>query len=221
MTNSADQDQLASKRSQLIWIYTVCKGRAYLGPAGLGLKLKAVQLTQYGPCQTKKCLWTWSKCADSDHPVHSLCIVWAFALHSYILQYPVIRLASSVGPDQTAWIILDMQAYLGLHCPHMLEDTFSHGIVHMVKSVWSGSVCLDNFVKIFGIIIECREGPFVISSNCKLPFQMAWTVCSRSSLLVSSKEVVVPIGCLVWPLKCQSQQQQMTFWNIFLYFPRK
>ena len=26
-------------RSQLIWIYTVCKGRTYLGSAGLGLKL--------------------------------------------------------------------------------------------------------------------------------------------------------------------------------------
>ena len=32
MANSADPDQLAS--SQLIWIYTVCKGRVYLGSAG-------------------------------------------------------------------------------------------------------------------------------------------------------------------------------------------
>ena len=30
MTNSADPD--------LIWIYTVCKGRAYLGSAGQGLR---------------------------------------------------------------------------------------------------------------------------------------------------------------------------------------
>ena len=34
---SADPDQMAS-RSQLIWIYTVCKGRVYPGSAGLGLK---------------------------------------------------------------------------------------------------------------------------------------------------------------------------------------
>ena len=34
MTNNADPDQF---RSQLIWIYTVCKGRAYPGSAGLGL----------------------------------------------------------------------------------------------------------------------------------------------------------------------------------------
>ena len=41
MANSADPDQLASSarsRSQLIWIYTVCKGREYPGSAGQGLK---------------------------------------------------------------------------------------------------------------------------------------------------------------------------------------
>ena len=37
MTNSADPDQLASFRSQLIWIYTVCEGSVYPGSAGLGL----------------------------------------------------------------------------------------------------------------------------------------------------------------------------------------
>ena len=34
-SDSADPDQLAS--SELIWIYTVCKNRLYLGSAGLGL----------------------------------------------------------------------------------------------------------------------------------------------------------------------------------------
>ena len=36
MTNSADPDQLAS-RNRLIWIYTVCKDKAYPGSAGPGL----------------------------------------------------------------------------------------------------------------------------------------------------------------------------------------
>ena len=42
MSNSADPDQLASSRSvgffrsQLIWIYIVCKGRVYPGSAGQG-----------------------------------------------------------------------------------------------------------------------------------------------------------------------------------------
>ena len=34
MANSADPDQF---RSHLIWIYTICKDRVYLGSAGLGL----------------------------------------------------------------------------------------------------------------------------------------------------------------------------------------
>ena len=43
MANSVDPDQLASSevgffRSQLIWIYTVCKGRVFPVPAGEGLK---------------------------------------------------------------------------------------------------------------------------------------------------------------------------------------
>ena len=37
MTNSADPDQF---RSELIWIYTVCKDRVYPGSAGQGLILK-------------------------------------------------------------------------------------------------------------------------------------------------------------------------------------
>ena len=38
MANSADPDQLSSE-SQLIWIYTVFKGRTYPGSAGLGLSI--------------------------------------------------------------------------------------------------------------------------------------------------------------------------------------
>ena len=38
MANSAESDQLAS-RSQLIWIFTVCKDRVYPGSAGQGLKV--------------------------------------------------------------------------------------------------------------------------------------------------------------------------------------
>ena len=41
MANSVDPDQLASE-SQLIWIYTVCKGRVYPGSAGHGLILVLV-----------------------------------------------------------------------------------------------------------------------------------------------------------------------------------
>ena len=37
----------------------------------------------------------------------------------------MILLAGSEGPDQTG------QADLGIHCPHMPEDMFSHGAVHI------------------------------------------------------------------------------------------
>ena len=47
MANTADPDQLASS-DQLIWIYTVCKGRTYPGPAGQGLSL----LSEGVPCHS-------------------------------------------------------------------------------------------------------------------------------------------------------------------------
>ena len=40
MANSADPDQF---RSQLIWIYTVCKGKVYPGSAGQGLKQRILE----------------------------------------------------------------------------------------------------------------------------------------------------------------------------------
>ena len=42
-------------------------------------------------------------------------------------EYPVILLMNSEGPDQT------VQADLGLCCPHMLEDMFSHGMAHLTS----------------------------------------------------------------------------------------
>ena len=64
MTISADPDQLAS--SNLIWIYTVCKGRVYPGSAGQGLK----SLVWHGPRNgkhnlivTKQPLYQLSNCA--------------------------------------------------------------------------------------------------------------------------------------------------------------
>ena len=38
----------------------------------------------------------------------------------------MILLVDSEGLDQTA------QADLGLHCPHMPEDTFSHAAAHLI-----------------------------------------------------------------------------------------
>ena len=51
---------------------------------------------------------TRAKCADSDHPAIAQSPVRAFALHSYILKYPIILLANNRHPDLTArmrWLI--------------------------------------------------------------------------------------------------------------------
>ena len=42
-------------------------------------------ITLYGPYQVKRCLQTYAKYAESDHTEHGQIIIWAFALHSYIL----------------------------------------------------------------------------------------------------------------------------------------
>ena len=44
LVNRANPDELAFFRNQLIWIYTVCKGRAYPGSAGLGLNDKYIKV---------------------------------------------------------------------------------------------------------------------------------------------------------------------------------
>ena len=52
-------------RSQLIWIYTVCKGRAYPGSTGPGLiNQKALIFFLFFPC--KHILWIFIRIAKSD-----------------------------------------------------------------------------------------------------------------------------------------------------------
>ena len=51
---------------------------------------------------SKTCLRICAKCIFSDHPVYAQNIIRAFALHSYILLHPIILLANSEDPDQTA-----------------------------------------------------------------------------------------------------------------------
>ena len=69
----------------------------------------------------KKCLRACAKYAESHDPAHAQGFIRAFGLHSYILWYPVILLAESEAA----------QADLGLRFPHMLKDTFSHGLAHI------------------------------------------------------------------------------------------
>ena len=81
----------------------------------------------------EKCLRVCPKCADSDHHTHAQSIIRAFAFDSYIMQHPITLLADSECPGQTARSA-DAQADLGLHCPHMPEDTFSLGAAQIKQS---------------------------------------------------------------------------------------
>ena len=68
--------------------------------------------TQNAYAKKKKKKNTWAASSEKvpsnmrkmhiDHPAHVQIIIQAFALHSCILQYPMILLADSEGPDQSA-----------------------------------------------------------------------------------------------------------------------
>ena len=79
---------------------------------------KVKRTTSSGPRQAKNCLRTRAKCAGSDHPVYAQSINRAFC-HSYFLQFPMILLADSEGPDQTAHVRIS-------------EDTFWHGATDFI-----------------------------------------------------------------------------------------
>ena len=67
MANSADPDQLDLHCLPLIWIYTVCKGRIYLEPAGLGLNNK-------DPAGDFYSLHCWKPCCPADWLVYMLLV---------------------------------------------------------------------------------------------------------------------------------------------------
>ena len=72
----------------------------------------------------KKCLRT---CADSDHPAHAGNIIFGplLSIHSLVSN-------DSVRRQWKPWSdCADAHDDLGLRCPHMLEDMFSHLAVHM------------------------------------------------------------------------------------------
>ena len=51
-----------------------------------------------------------------------------------MLQYPMVLQVVTEGTDQTAQSV---PADLGLHCPHMPEDMFTHGPAQILSSVSS------------------------------------------------------------------------------------
>ena len=76
--------------------------------------------------QTKKCLRTYTKWADSDHPAYLQNIIRLFASRSYI--FCSIQRFDSVSRQWRSWSdCADAHANLGLRCPHLPKGTFPHG----------------------------------------------------------------------------------------------
>ena len=66
----------------------------------------------------RKCAFKHAQYAKrSNHPAHVPSIIWTFAPHSYILQYPMILLAANVGPDQIARMHRLIFAFAVRICP--------------------------------------------------------------------------------------------------------
>ena len=73
------------------------------------------KLLQYMGCVKWKSAFEHAQNAQ----IQTILCIWAFALYIFILYCPMILLADSEGPD------------MGLRCPHIPRDTFSHDEAHM------------------------------------------------------------------------------------------
>ena len=80
----------------------------------------------------KKCLQTCAKCADSDHPATAQSIIRAFALHSYSVWYPIMLLADTKSPDQTARMRRLILAFAVRACS---EGIFSLGATQVILDI--------------------------------------------------------------------------------------
>ena len=83
---------------------------------------------RFRPCQGKKFLWTCAKCADSHHLAHAQSLIrhLIYIETFFSIQRHCLRTEKA----------LIRQSDLGLRCPHMPGDTFSHGAVGFVLTFW-------------------------------------------------------------------------------------
>ena len=95
--------------------YTVLFGKKTIVSENEQLIIRMDEQKKYIPCQGKNCLRTFEKSAELDHLVNQQTIIQAFALHLYILYYPMIPLANCEGTDQTTWMHRVICAF-AIHC---------------------------------------------------------------------------------------------------------
>ena len=127
-------------KSQLIWIYTVCKGRTYPGSAGLGLTLSTLRANSVYILVSFH-FFSPEKRKGSD--IHAKCLLrrqFAWTVKAYVLRkirnipklfqntvcwnmYPACWAFKYLNEWQTVQTLIrwlyQMQTALGLHCLHM------------------------------------------------------------------------------------------------------
>ena len=99
----------------------------------VGCMLINKEIMLVGPRQAKNCLPACTKCAHAHHPAHTQGLIQVFALYWYII-CSIVSNDSGSGLWRPWSDCADAQADLGLRCPHLPEDTFSHGATKLLIS---------------------------------------------------------------------------------------
>ena len=93
-----------------------------------------VLLKKRMPCQAKMCLRTCAKCTNSDSS--RACLKSHPGICSPLI-HSIVSNDSSISGQRRPWSdCADAQADLGLRCPYMPDDTFSHGEADLMINVW-------------------------------------------------------------------------------------
>ena len=138
------------------------------------LSVNALLLPLNGPSQVKKepfsiwtassekqCLPTCAKSTNSDYPAHLRRISWGLCssfIHSVVSN-------DSVSGQWRPWLgCANAQADQGIRCPHMPEDTFSHGAAHIYTNSKKSKKCkiLDYHTQSQSIIRACAVCSYIL-----------------------------------------------------------
>ena len=151
-------------RSQLIWIYTVCKDRAYPGSAGAGWSDMEINgsVIMKALCNTApyshelnststagiKSRTSWSKIGSNSHTAIRLHMdtsstteailygpVTDFGVY-YILQYSLILYVDSEGPDQNVYMCRLIWAFLSTYVQQ--APIVMAWLRYFLSAVWQG-----------------------------------------------------------------------------------
>ena len=143
MPNRADPDQFGFFRCQLIWIYTVCKGRAYPGSAGPGLNA-SVQIVAN---ENIKILFEPVQPWKTQISLH-IYAVWSESALMCLPQSPGYLQKGINQKGRTLAICL--YRLTGLCWSHRSYCRFCRPLTNFWKKIWLGMwiICLDSNVKI-------------------------------------------------------------------------